>query len=147
MSGSFYLWLLQSYDCLNLYIFPYSQLPQQNDRGGGGWGWMTSYTTCFTSKLWRYSQTSWNINIWQSYICSFANFCLGKHNFAKCTIQCIDDWEIYWLSTQFYFSRSWDRNIRQFWRWEKCCPTLEGETSPFGNYFTYDVPECQRQTI
>ena len=26
-------------------------------------------------------------------------------------------------------SHSWDRNIRQFWRQEKCCPTLEGETS------------------
>ena len=44
-------------------------------------------------------------------------------------------------------SHSWDRNIRQFWRQEKCCPTLEGETSPFRKYFTYDVTERQRQTI
>ena len=43
------------------------------------------------------------------------------------------------------FSHFWDRNIRQFWRQEKWCPTLEGETSPFRKLFTYDVTECQRQ--
>ena len=36
-----------------------------------------------------------------------------------------------------YFSHSWDRNIRKFWRQEKCCPNLEGETSPFRNLWRY----------
>ena len=31
-------------------------------------------------------------------------------------------------------SHSWDRNIGKFWRLEKCCLTLEGETSPFRKY-------------
>ena len=27
-------------------------------------------------------------------------------------------------------SHTWERNIHHIWRQEKCCPTLEGETSP-----------------
>ena len=36
--------------------------------------------------------------------------------------------------TWFYYSHSWDRNIRQFWHQKKCCPTLEGETNRCRKY-------------